>query len=129
MSYHESKNQLLLSEKLLSKELKKKKHTKKNQKKNHLPFLTSPASFSVFTGIPIFYHRTFVFKMFFIMPNPLNITDGFPICLENSLRDYVFAHYSDFILHPDTTVFEKSISTSQPHFCPERRHVFICSQI
>lgn len=36
------------------------------------------------------------------MPNPLNIADGIPICLENPFRDYVSAYYGDFVLDPDS---------------------------
>lgn len=55
------------------------------------------------------------------MPNPLNIADGFSICLENAFGDYVFAHYSDFVLDPDIlayihtiTIMFDYLSVSQP---------------
>lgn len=53
------------------------------------------------------------------MPNPLNIADGIPICLENPFRDYVFAYYGDFVLDPDSgsytiTTVSKYLSVNQP---------------
>lgn len=40
------------------------------------------------------------------MPNPLNIADGYSICLENPFGDSVFAH---FVLDPDILAVTPSL--------------------
>lgn len=62
------------------------------------------------------------------MPNPLNIADGFSICLENPFGDSVFAH---FVLDPDILALTPSLQCLNIYHVsyPERGHVFSFSQI
>ena len=81
---------------------------------HHLRFLNSPTSFSVFMGVPTSRETQLIswnicVQNVFHHANPVNIADVIPICLENSLRDYVFAHYNDFILDPDILQYTPSL--------------------